>query len=157
VSCDTIASIRLESASSSSSRYVSHDPGLREALVGERHPPLHRGEHPLVKEVVEARLVGLELPELVRSRAKGVVAAPGHHVLEGMNLVLALELTPDLEEACMPPASPVVDDGDERLTGHVPAEDDDVRLVVLGAVQELAPTRLRPVDVGGEEEPHRRH
>src|SRR5215218_1022224 len=54
----------------------------------------------------------------------------------------------------MPPLPVVVDDRDERLARHVAAEHDDVGLVVLAAVQELAPAGLGPVDIGGEEQPH---
>src|SRR6185437_15864312 len=54
----------------------------------------------------------------------------------------------------MPVAAAVVDDRHECLAGHVAAEDDHIGLVVLAAVEELAPAHLRSVHVGGKEDPH---
>ena len=48
-------------------------------------------------------------------------------------------------------------DRDHRLAGDVAAEDDDVRAVEGTGVQELLPADLRPVEVGHEEDLHRRN
>ena len=101
-----------------------------------------------------AARVGLELGELVGRRAKRVVAAPDHVLLERGDRVLAGELAALLLERPMPALAAVVDDRDERLPGHVAAEDHHVGLVVRAGVQELAPARLGPVDVRREEDPH---
>src|SRR6476659_3139155 len=135
----------------------AHEDALRvpgELLLGHRHPPLDRPEHLLVEEVVEPLGVGLELGELVRGRAKRVVAAPDHVLLEGRDGVLAGEVAALLLERPMPSLAAVVDDRDERLAGHVAAGDHHVGLVVRAGVQELAPARLGPMDVRREEDPH---
>src|SRR6185312_2681289 len=42
----------------------------------------------------------------------------------------------------------------QGLAGHVAPQDENVGLVVRSRVQELAPARLGPVDVRGEEDTH---
>src|SRR6476620_4878503 len=61
-----------------------------------------------------------------------------------MLLALELEL----------PVRAVGDDRHHRLAGHVAAHDQDVRLVELAGVEELAPAHLGAVDVGREEDAH---
>src|SRR6266516_542539 len=101
-------------------------------------------------------LVVLQLTHLFGCRPERVVAAPNHGFLKGGDLVLADELFAILEQRGVPATIALVDDGDERLAGHVASEDDHVRLVMQAAVQELPPARLGAMDVGGEEEPHAR-
>ena len=103
-----------------------------------------------------ASFVVLEPSKFVRRGAKRVVAAPDDRILERGNLMLADELAPVLEQRCVPPVAAVVNDGHERLAGHVAAEDEDLGLVVGTRVQELAPARLGAVDIGRKEKPHPR-
>ena len=125
-------------------------------LLGHLHPPLDGAQHVAVEEVVEPVGVGLELGQLVGRRAERVVAAPDHVLLERRHLVLAVKLAALLLQRAVPALAALVDDRDERLAGHVASQDHDVGLVVRAGVQELAPARLRPVNVGGEKYPHDR-
>src|SRR5713226_3429999 len=47
----------------------------------------------------------------------------------------------------------LLDDRDHRLARHVAAADEDLGLIELGRVQELAPAHLGAVQVGGEKNP----
>ncbi len=123
-------------------------------LLGHLHPPLDGAQHVAVEQVVEPVGVGLELGQLFGRRAERVVPAPDHVLLERGDLVLAREVAALLLQRPVPALAAVVDHRDERLAGHVAAEDHDVGLVVRAGVQELAPARLRPVDVRGEEDSH---
>src|SRR6266536_622565 len=127
-----------------------------ELFIRHLHPPLDGLEHLLLEQPVPARLVLLQLPDPLRRRSERVVATPDHGLLEGRDRVLADELLAVLEQRRVPAFGAVVDDGDERLPGHVASENDHVRLVVLAAVQALAPARLGPVAAGGDENPHAR-
>ena len=128
--------------------------GARESLVAERHPLRDRLEHLLVEEGVPAGLVPLELAQLVGIGAERVIAPLDHGVLERDDLLLGRHLATVLEQRRMPAAAAVGDHGNERLPGHVTAEDEHVGVVVLAGVQELPPAGLGAVDVGREIEPH---
>jgi hypothetical protein len=130
------------------------DPGSLELLVGERHPALDGREHLLVEKAVGGLRVVLVLPQFVGIGAERVVAAPLDELLELRYLLLALEIVAVLEQCRVPASVAVVDDRDEGLAGHVAAEHDHVGLVVLPAVQKLAPAGLGAVNIGGEEEAH---
>lgn len=116
--------------------------GALELLVGHRHPPPYRVEHPLVEQRVQPRLVALEFGQLVGIGAERVVAAPDHVPLELGDGVLAGEFAPPLLQRPVPAPATVGDHGNERLAGHVTAEDDHVGAVVARAVEKLAPARL---------------
>jgi hypothetical protein len=95
-----------------------------------------------------------ELLQVHRVGAERVVAAADDPVLERSDFFLGRHLPADFEQRGVPVVAAVVDDRDERLACHVAAEDENVGLVVRRRVQELAPARLRAVDVGGEVQPH---
>jgi len=63
-------------------------------------------------------------------------------------------IEPLLLERAVPVPVAVVDDGHQGLAGHVAPQDENVGLVMRSRVQELAPARLGPVDVRGEEDTH---
>ena len=130
------------------------DPRARQALVGQVHPLLDRLEHLLLEQPVPVRLVLVQGLHRFGVAPERVVAASDHRLLELAHLILAHELLAVFEQGRVPVLAAVVDDGDERLAGHVAAEDERVRLVVGAGVEELPPAGLRSVDVRGEEDAH---
>src|SRR5205823_8930969 len=96
-------------------------------------------------------VVDLQLVELVWRDPDGVVALAPDQVLGLAYLVqgdeLALTGQRELEGAVL------LDQGDDRLAGHVAAADQDVRVVVASGVEELPPAGLGSMQVRGEEDP----
>ena len=125
-----------------------------ETLVGPGDPLLDGAAHLRMEELVELVGVAGELGPLVGSHDHGVVAVIADRALVERQRVGAVEIVAHVLHVERVLAAAVVDDGDDRLAGHVAAEDEDVGLVVLAGVDELAPAGLRAVDVRGEEEPH---
>ena len=130
------------------------DAAALELRVGPLDPFLDRLAHLLVEQLLELVLVARVLVALLGRQGDGVVAVVLDETLGLGEVVRAVELVRDVEHVVAPLLGTGLDDRDDRLAGHVPTEDEDVGLVVLGRVDELAPADLRAMDVRGEEEPY---
>src|SRR5438067_12739576 len=97
-------------------------------------------------------LIVAQLAELVGGHAEWVVAAADDRLLELLHLLFTLERLAVLQQGRVPSPAAVVDDRHKCLSRHVAPEDDHVGLVVLAAVEELAPADLGAVHVGGEKD-----
>jgi len=107
-----------------------------------------------MKKLVELVGVARELVALLRSHDRGVVAVIADRALLKRQRVGTVDIVADVLHMERVLAAAVVDDRDDRLAGHVAAQDENVGLVVLAGVDELAPAGLRAVHVRGEEESH---
>src|SRR5207237_1486464 len=77
--------------------------------------------------------------------------------LEVLELCLGLERVAVVLQGRLPGTIRMLDDRHHGLAGHVPAEDHDVGFVERPRVQELLPADLRTMEIGHEEDLHRRH
>ena len=121
---------------------------------GPGDPLLDGAAHLRMEELVELVGVAGELGPLVGSHDHGVVAVIADRTLMDGQRVGAVEIVAHVLHVKRVLAAAVVHDGDDRLARHVAAQDEDVGLVVLAGVDELAPAGLGAVHVRGEEQPY---
>src|SRR5579875_144214 len=123
-------------------------PGPLEPLVGDLHPAGELVQDHLGYDPLAEFDVGLEPPVLVVRAAVRVEAVEADASFELSELVVTVHDLVAAEDVCNPPLT-TVDDRHKRLSGEVATEDQHVRLVEGGRIQELPPAAFRTVDVPG--------
>src|SRR5262252_2368271 len=115
------------------------DAGAPELLVGLGQPLLDPLDHQLMEELVDPALVFGVPGLLIRGHLARVLAGVRDADLELGHLLGRLDPARDAKELGRRVPAGLPDDRDHELPGDVPADHDDVGVVVLGGGQELLP------------------
>ena len=135
---------------------VERDAERPQACIRKVEPFGEPFTHQAQEQIVESA-VRLHRLELAGIGAVRVIAMVGDELLEGNQLGAFDDVVVRADEATHPPSARCVHDRLDRLAGDVATEDQDLGLVDLRGVDELAEAHVRSVQVADEVDSCFRH